>query len=158
MKRVGFLIIFIVFFTSSVYSQNLYLEFNQMMGLKLGVDIPITESTGFKGALGTSIFSIKTIVYQAVVYYKLPQSTKNFDFYIDLGLPLGYLDLWEERYVDWDKYIDSPYAGWLTGVVLRTTIKKHFSVNTGISFWSEWQEGDGIKHGIIPLVSLAYFL
>lgn len=156
MKRVGFIIIFIFFFSLSANAQSFYVELTQMFGLELGIDVPLSSVTGIRGGLGASMFSIKTINYSCCFYYKLPSDFENFDFYVDIGLPIAYLDLWEEKYVDWDSVIDSPYAGWLTGVTIRTAIFKHFILNTGVAFWTEWQEYHGTKYGVMPIISLMY--
>lgn len=158
MKRVGFITFFIFFISLCINAQKVYLQFNQMLGLELGMEYSLTEDMGVKGSIGTSIFSIKTVIYSFNYYYKLPVKFDNIGFYLDIGFPICYFDLWEDKYVDWDKYIDSPYAGWLIGPTLRTVFFEEFMLNTGVSYWIEWQEDDGFKNGIIPIVSIAYRL
>lgn len=155
MRRVGFIIFFTIS-SLSLFSQKFYIELNQMFGLNAGVVLPITDEFGFKAALGTSIFSIKTITYSSMFYYELKSPWDNFSTCIELGLPIAYLDLWEEKFVDWDEFITSPYAGWLPGITLRAKILQHFLVQFGVSYWLEWQEYYGWKDGVIPILSVGY--
>lgn len=132
-----------------------------MLAINVGVILPLDDVKGLKFSLGASPFSIKTISYSATFYYTFPEDMENFSYFMELGLPLAYFDLLEDRYigdyyVDWDDNIDDPYAGWLTGLTLTGEFYKRWLVKVGISYWTEWQRDSGIKHSIIPLISLSY--
>lgn len=160
MRRFLFLIIFINSFFL-VYSVDFYIEVTQMFSMTFGVDMEINEEAGLKFSLGASPFSIKTISYSALFYYQLPEQFDNFNYYIEVGLPIGYFDLIEDTfffgtYVDWDDIIDDPYAGWLKGVTLSGEFYDHFILKAGVAYWTEWQRDSGFKNGVLPIISLAY--
>ncbi len=135
---------------------NLYIELNQMFSINVGIEIKNDNNLGFRGSLGASPFDIKTISYSAVLFYKLPENFTNFDYSVELGIPIAYFDLFEGKYVDWDPIIDNPYAGWLLGVTIKTEFFRHWLLKTGVAYWIEWQEDEGFKNGVLPIVSLGY--
>lgn len=125
-----------------------------MLGITLGVDIYSDRGFGFRGGVGATPLNIKTINYSAVVYHKMKKGGKNFSYSLEAGMPIAYFDLLEDRYVDWDKNIDSPYAGWLFGSSLNGEFFNTFFLKTGVAYWIEWQEDDGFKNGILPVISI----
>lgn len=90
------------------------------------------------------------------MFYQLPENFKNFNYSIELGIPIAYFDLLEGKYVDWDPKLDSPYAGWLFGATIKTEFYNHWLLKTGAAYWIEWQEDGGFKNGVLPIVSLGY--
>lgn len=158
MCRLIFIITFVLSSPLTVYAGDIYIEVNQMMALNLGVEVSNGSGFGFRGAVGSSPFSLKCITYNMVLFYSIPYRFKNIEFSIEGGLLLAYFDFLENRYVDWDPVIDSPYAGWLEGVAINMRLYNSWMLRFGISYWTEWEEGYGFKHGFIPVVSIGYIL
>ncbi|MGL1890804.1 MAG: hypothetical protein OCD02_04220 [Spirochaetaceae bacterium] len=157
MKKVLLISIFIIFFSNNINGNSLYIEINQMLGYNVGYEMKNSTGLGFRFGLGLSVFNIKSVSYSSVLFYELPINSDNVSLSINIGLPLAYFDLWEEKYLDWDPIIDTPYAGWLIGSTIKCTIKKHFSINLGAAYWIEWQEYGDDKDGFMPLVFLGYY-
>lgn len=149
--------LFLALFTMCVllYS-NPYIEFNQMLGINIGYQTDINKDMGFRLSLGACPLNIKTISYTTLYYYYLPENIDGFRYSLEAGLLLGYFDLLENRYVDWSEHIDSPFAGWLTGVGLRGEFGNKFTLRVGLTYWAEWQEDSGFKNGIIPIITAGW--
>jgi|GEM_PF-2494959 len=138
-----------------------YIELNQMLGVMIGAEVPLVGETAVHGSIGASpLAGFKAIQYSAAVVTHLRPSTSSFQVDIEAGMPLAYFDLLEDRYVDWDDHVDSPYAGWLFGgsvVWGYRHDRRQYSLQTGYSAWWEWQDDDGWKGpGGIVVVSLRY--
>lgn len=138
-----------------------YLELNQMLGVMIGTEISLTGRTAIHGSIGASPLAGFTVVqYAAAAVLRLRPSTSSFQVDIEAGMPLAYFNLLEDRCVDWDQHIDSPYAGWLFGgsvVWGYRRAERRYSLQTGYAAWWEWQDDDGWKGpGGIVIVSLRY--
>lgn len=157
MKRIIIFLLLSCLFHHIIVANALFIEINQMLSINLGYEISNESELGFRTSIGVSPFDVKAVSYSALFFYTF-FSIDDFSSSIEIGLPLGYFDLLENKYVDWDPIIDSPYAGWLSGVTIRGLFWNTWALKLGISYWTEWQEDDGFKNGIIPLVSVDYLI
>jgi hypothetical protein len=95
-----------------------YVEFTQMLSLEIGGDVPISPRSGVRGAIGTSPFGPTCLTYGFTGYRRLRASEQPFQLDFELGMPLAYVDPFEDAVVDWSDTIESPFAGWLFGGTL----------------------------------------
>ena len=140
---------------------NWQIELDQMMQLRLGVTWNINDYWGFRGSLGAAPFGITTWSYNlmGIYHFSIP---RQWEVDMEFGLPLGYFNFIEGRYVDWDPIIDDPFAGWLFGASLRAGYRFNFGMiglRLGGAWWMEYQQDSGWKDpGIMPIVAAFYEL
>lgn len=137
-----------------------YLELNQILAVAVGAEVRLAEATGVRGSVGVSPLGITVVTCSLTTVRHLRRSDAPFQVDLEAGMPLAYFDMVEGRFVDWNRYTDSPYAGWTFGggvVWGYRRAGRQYSLVTGYSAWWEWQEDDGWKgpRGI-AIVSLRY--
>jgi hypothetical protein len=129
-----------------------------MLSLEIGGDVPISPRSGVRGAIGTSPFGPTCLTYGFTGYRRLRASEQPFQLDFELGMPLAYVDPFEDAVVDGSDTIESPFAGWLFGGNLvwgYRRLPRQYSLVTGYAAWWEWQRDDGWKGpGGILIVSL----
>lgn len=154
--------LFTLLFSLSVSSIGAYeikflLEVDQMLSLRGGVELLSEKSLGIKTAIGTSPGNILTYSSMFLIYYRFQPENNNWSFDLEFGLPIVYANFWENKYVDWDENISSPFAGWITG--LSTIIRYNpwkLGLRLGAGMWWEWQEYNGLKGPrLMPIVAFS---
>jgi hypothetical protein len=138
-----------------------YLELNQIMGINLGVHYSFTERFALKGAFGVAPFHWTSMSYSLLGSYLLNPAGKKWLFFVEGGMPIGYFDEFEGRYIDKDPYIDDPYHGFIVGggiLITRAVGLHRIGLRIGAGPWWEEQEHSGWKGPrIMPVVSLAWY-
>ncbi len=130
-----------------------------MLTVAIGGEIPLGRRLGVRGNIGASPFGPTCVSYALSGVGHLRKRDLPFQVDVELGMPLAYVDLIEDRYVDWNDKIDSPYAGWLIGGVVAWGYRRpphQYSLTTGLTAWWEWQK-DGTKGPrTIPIVAFRF--
>jgi hypothetical protein len=137
-----------------------YIELTQMLSVEIGADVSIGPRSGLRADIGASPLGPTCITYGLTGYRRLRAPQRPFQIDLELGMPLAYVDPFEETVVDWSDTIDSPFAGWLFGgsfVWGYRRLPRQYSIVTGYAAWWEWQADDGWKGpGGIFIVSLRF--
>ncbi|MBI9098465.1 MAG: hypothetical protein JEY91_08295 [Spirochaetaceae bacterium] len=161
MKRI--LSVIVVFLSLSVSLHchehiSFMLEFDQILSLRAGIEFISDSNWGLKTSGGFGIPNIKSLKANFLIFYRLCRPDSRWYFDLEAGCPLAYADFWENKYVDWDPIITSPYAGWLVGLSLMIRYSPWgLGLRLGAGAWWEWQEYNGMKGPrIMPIVALTY--
>ena len=138
---------------------RIYLEFDQMLVLKVGAEYSLSPSWGVKGSLGISVFGLTTVGYQMVGVYHITGVDSGFQCAIEFGLPIAYFNVLEGNLVDWDPYIDDPFAGWAPGATVVWGLKLGagpvLSLKTGAVVLFEYQRDSGWRDNVPVLPAAA---
>jgi len=143
-------------------SWRLYLEFDQMLMLKVGAEYSLTPGWGIKGGLGIAPFGSATVGYQLLAVYHLRDVDNRFQWDVEFGLPIAYFNFLEGTVVDWDPYVDSPYVGWAPGASLAWGLKlpggSVLSLKTGAVVLFEYQRESGWRDDtpVIPAAAIQW--
>jgi len=143
-------------------SWSYYLEFDQMMVLKIGSEYSLSPDWGVKGGIGLSVGGFTVVGYELLGVYHLKDVDNRFQWDLEFGLPLAYFDVLEGNVVDWDPTIDDPYIGWAPGASLvwgrRLKGGSVLSLKTGVVCLFEYQRDSGWRDSIpvLPEVSIQW--
>ncbi len=162
-----FLIILLLLCSFSAFSESRfgesrwrhYLEFDQMMVLKIGSEYSLSPDWGVKGGLGLSVGGITLVGYELLGVYHLRDIGNRFQWDLEFGLPIAYFDVFEDNVVNWDPMIDDPYAGWAPGASLvwgrRFKGGGVLCLKTGVVCLFEYQRDSGWRDDIPVLPELS---
>ena len=130
-----------------VFTYEIYLEADQMLCLKIGLEEEIIPRWGIKGSIGLSPLGITVISYDLAGFYRISDDdSRRFRLSTEFGLNLAYFDIFEGNVTDRSPYIDDPYAGFAPGINLNWgyTFKRGIlGLKTGAFYWNEYQRDSG---------------
>ncbi|MDC7222220.1 MAG: hypothetical protein PQJ60_00695 [Spirochaetales bacterium] len=145
---------------SAGFGADFYWELDQMLCLKVGLEQKIGPRWGVKGSLGFSPLGITLLSYDGALFYRLKEGPGPFRLTAEGGLNVAYVDLLEGNLVDWNEYVEGPYAGFVPGINLNWGYALKGGVlglKTGILYATEYQRGSGWREPIVlPEVTLEY--
>lgn len=152
----------VVLITSTdLRSEDLYLEATQIISLAVGTELRFNDVAGVRMNVGGAGLS-PTLTSGVTGVYHPTNRGRPIRIDIEAGIPLAYYNPFEERCVDLDPVIASPFAGWLLG---GTVVWKYMGprdtwmLATGVAAWWEYQAYNGWKGPCpMPVISLRYVL
>ena len=156
-----FLVWIISVFPVSVFAADVYVELDQMLCVKIGLEQEFSPRWGIKGSLGISPLGITVIPYDLSGFYRIIyDENRPFRLTSEFGLNVAYFDVFEGNVVDWDPHIDDPYAGFIPGINLNWgyAFKRGvLGLKTGILYMMEYQRDSGWRDPILlPEITLEY--
>jgi len=168
--RKSFLILLMMFSASVVSAESRFgadpwkgfLEFDQMFVVKVGAERSLSRDWGIKGAAGVSALGLTTIGYEVVGVYHFMSPTNRFQWDFEFGLPVAYFNFLEGTVVDWDPYVNGPFAGWAPGACLVWGLRFHggsiLGVKTGavVPFEYRWDSGWSDRLLVIPDIAIQW--
>lgn len=144
-------------------AQDLFLEADQMLQLRLGAEASLGSGGcpwALRGSFGVSPLGITTLSANLLGVCRVRNPERGGFLSLEAGLPLVYGDFLENNLVDWDPIIDDPYFGFLAGGAVRGGWRFGWgspALRLGVALWWEFQRDSGWKGpGVLPVVALVF--
>ncbi len=142
------------------FTDDIYVELDQMLSLKVGLQHDLGDRWGIKGSVGFPFFGFTVFTYDFAGYYKLIDGESPFRLSTEFGLNIGCVNILEGTLLDRDPIIDHPFAGFGPGINLNGGYafrRGVLGLKAGVLYYNEYQANHGWRVPILlPEVSLEY--
>lgn len=136
---------------------RLRIVFDQMLTIRVGVDVRLGPWWGLKVSGGIAPFGLTMFSGDLVLVRHILPVGDKFGMDIYAGIPLLYGDFLEGNVIDWDPDIDQSYWGLGGGGGIVWSLDGKYvtwALSTGAVYWREWQGGQRKLPRVLPHVFL----